>query len=291
MPQRMRNTQQLQRILSEFEVLDHSRAFFTMNFTFRSGSINYRGDLLFVCKTKTKVPQPVSAGSATKLNFLKSNSKLCQSDVVDFAAEIINGDSFHLAKSSLHFFTMESNEMRADDALTKTLKKDFMFFQGCAMEYKLKTDPQLDFLSMLEHNSNVAKKHGRSNVAMLWNLVKMVYKTAPSKRQHVNYLTTQNSNQSSSGLSGITRASGSFGTAGIGMVSSNGASITNIHPDGAGDHPVQGNFGGSSNDDLLDTSDQNGIITVPPKIAVPDLEVEVTRRNLSCYFCSAFFSL
>lgn len=247
----------------------------------QSGSINYRGDLLFVYKTKAKpAPMTLNSGSATKLNLFKKP----MIDTVDSSSLPVD-DSFHLAKSSLHYFTMESNElametMRMDDALTKTLKKDFMFFHGCAIDYKLKTDQQLDFIAMLDYNSNVAKKHGRANVAMLWNLVKMIYKTAPLKRNHVNHLTSQTSNQSSSALSGITRASGSFGTSGIGMMSSNGASNNNIHPEGGGDHPAQSLFGGSSNDDLLEQTDQNGGITIP-KVSVPDLEVEVFDENMN----------
>lgn len=248
----------------------------------QSGSINYKGDLLFVSKTKAKpVAQPMtpSSGSATKLNFLKKSTQ----DVVD-SAEVMPADSFHLAKSSLHFFTMESNEMamemmKVDDALTKTLKKDYMFFRGCAAEYKLKTDQQMDFLAMLDFNANVARVHGRANVSMLWNLVKMIFKTAPSKRQ-VNHLTSQTSNQSSSGLSGITRASGSFGTSGIGMTTSNNASSNNIHPDGSFENPAQSIFGGSLNDDLLETIDQNGAITIP-KVSIPDLEVEVFDENMN----------
>lgn len=244
----------------------------------QSGSINYRGDLLFVCKTKAKPAVPITmpnSGSATKLNIFKKPTV----DTVDSAA-----DSFHLAKSSLHYFTMESNEqaletIRMDDALTKTLKKDFMFFRGCAIEYKLKTDQQLDFLAMLEHNGNVAKRHGRANVAMLWNLVKMIYKTAPLKRNHVNHLTSQTSNQSSSALSGITRASGSFGTSGLGMMASN-ASNNNIHLDGSGDHAAQNLFGGSSNDDLIEPIELNGGILIP-KVSVSDLEVEVCDESMN----------
>lgn len=245
----------------------------------QSGSINFRGDLLFVSKTKSKpTHQSIpSTGSASKLPFLKKSSH----DTVD-SSELTFGDSFHLAKSSLHFFTMDSNEMamesmRIDDAVTKTLKKDFLFFQGCASDYKLKPDAQLDFLALLDHNSNVARKHGRSNVSMLWNLVKMIYKTAPIKR-HVNHLSSQTSNQSSSALSGITRASGSFGTAGLGLTSSHGASSNNIHPDGQSEHQAQ-LLNGSSNDDLLDTMEQ-GAITIP-KVAVPDLEVEVFDENMN----------
>lgn len=247
----------------------------------QSGSINYRGDLLFVCKTKTR-PVPAltpSSGSATKLNFLK---KTCI-DTVD-SAEVQNVDSFHLAKSSLHFFTMESNEvameaLKIDDALTKTLKKDFMFFEGCASEYKLRTDAETDFIGMLDFNSNVAKNHGRGNVSMLWNLVKMVYKTAPLKRHAVTHLTSQISNQSSSALSGITRASGSFGTAGLGMMSSHGASTNNIHPDGSGDQ-VQNLLNGSANDESQTEVLETGGITVP-RVAIPDLEVEVFDENMN----------
>lgn len=248
----------------------------------QSGSINYRGDLLFVSKTKSKPAAPAipTSNSATKLNFLKKPTQ----DTVD-SADASSADSFHLAKSSLHYFTMESNEaamelMKIDDALTKTLKRDFIFFRGCASDYKLRTDQHMDFLSMLEFNSNVARVHGRGNVSMLWNLVKMVYKTAPSKLNQVNHLSSQVSNQSSSGLSALTRASGSFGTAGIGMMSSHGASNNNIHPDGLLENPAQSVFGGSSNDDFLDTIDQNGAITVP-KVLIPDLEVEVFDENMN----------
>lgn len=238
----------------------------------QSGSINYRGDLLFVCKTKPKPPATIPpSGSATKLNFLKKASL----DTVD-SGSIVLSDSFHLAKSSLHFFTMESNEaametMKIDDAVTKTLKKDYLFFRGCAIDYKLQSS---EFLAMLDFNASVAKKHGRANVAMLWNLVKMIYKTAPSKQRHVNHLTSQISNQSSSGVSGITRASGSFGTSGLGMMSSNGASNNNIHPD------VEHANDGSSNDDLLDPVETSGAITVP-KVSIPDLEVEVFDENMN----------
>lgn len=246
----------------------------------QSGSINFRGDLLFVSKIKPKPTHQStsSIGSASKLPFLKKSS-VGAVDTVD-SAELAFSDSFHLAKSSLHFFTMDSTDMametmRIDDAVTKTLKKDFLFFQGCATDYKLKPDAQLDFLALLDYNSNVARKHGRSNVSMLWNLVKMIYKTAPT-RSHVNHLTSQTSNQSSSGLSAITRASGSFGTAGLGLNSSHGASSNNIQPDGQSEQAQLLN--GSSNDDLLDPD--QGPITIP-KVAVPDLEVEVFDENMN----------
>lgn len=230
---------------------------------------------MFVCKNKTKPVPPTISSSTTKINFLKKSNI----DTVD-SSEVAKNDTFHLAKSSLHFYTIESNEMETmknDDALTKTLKKEFMFFQGCAAEYKLKTDSQMDFLSLLDYNSNIAKKHGRGNVSMLWNLVKMAYKTVPLKRTHVSHLISQNSNQSSSALSGITRASGSFGNAGIGNLSANGVSnLNNIHPDGSGDHPAQSIFGGSTND--LDTESTG--ITIP-KVSISDLEVEVFDENVN----------
>lgn len=240
----------------------------------QSGSINFKGDLLFVCKTKPKLSAPAipPSGSATKLNFLKKSSI----DTVDSSSIV---DSFHQAKSSLHFFTMESNElametMKIDDAVTKTLKKDFMFFRGCAVDYKLQSN---EFLPMLDYNASVAKKHGRANVAMLWNLVKMIYKTAPSKQRYqVNHLTSQVSNQSSSALSGITRASGSFGTSGLAMMSSVSASNNNIHPEGAGDQVPNG----VASEDQLESTDQGGGIVVP-KVAIPDLEVEVFDENMN----------
>ena len=121
-------------------------------------------------------------------------------------------DEFHLAKSTLHFFT--DNTKLDDVPLTKTLHKDFQFFVACANEYKLKSSNFQEFLEILEHNAQVARKFGRPNVAMLWNLVKMAYKTLPPLPKIVNNFTSQTSNQSSSNVSGITRG-GSFGTAGL----------------------------------------------------------------------------
>jgi hypothetical protein len=64
-------------------------------------------------------------------------------------------------------------------------------------------------------------------------------------------------------------------------MSSHGASSNNIHPDGQNDHPAQ-LFNGTSNDDLLDTMEQGGAITIP-KVAVPDLEVEVFDENMNMH--------
>lgn len=245
----------------------------------QSSTINFKGDFLFVSKVKPKPsvsPILPSSGSTTKLNFLKKTSI----DTVD-SASLEKFDTFHLAKSSLHYFTMDSVEvaveaMKIDDAVPKTLKKDFMFFSGCAIDYKLTIDDEDgDFLTLFEYNANVAKKHGRANVAILWNFVKMIYKTAPPKqRPHITHLTSQNSNQSSSAQSGLTRASGSFGNAGIvaGLVSSNNASSNTINPDNSIEQ-VQVTLNGSANDDLLESSEN--CIIVPKVAQIPDLEVEV----------------
>lgn len=254
----------------------------------QSSSINFKGDFLFVSKVKPKPsvsPILPSSGSTTKLNFLKKTSI----DTVD-AASLEKFDTFHLAKSSLHYFTMEMRNsidiaveaMKIDDAVPKTLKKDFMFFSGCASDYKLKLnddDEDGDFLTLFEYNASVAKKHGRANVAILWNFVKMIYKTAPPiRRPHMTHLTSQNSNQSSSALSGLTRASGSFGNAGIvAGLTSNNASSNAINPENSLEQ-IQMTLNGSANDDLMENAE--GCIMVP-KVAIPDLEVEVLDENIN----------
>lgn len=251
----------------------------------QSSSINFKGDFLFVSKVKPKPsvsPIIPSSGSTTKLHFLKKASI----DTVD-AASLEKFDTFHQVKSTLNYFTMDSVEaaveaMKIDDAVSKTLKKDFMFFKGCAMDYKFKLDENEDgdFLTLFDYNANVAKKHGRANVAILWNLVKTVYKTAPPKqRPHMTHLTSQNSNQSSSALSGLTRASGSFGNAGLtnGMITGHNVSSSTINPENSSEQ-VQTNLNGSSNDDLLENLE--GFITIP-KVAGPDLEVEVLDESVS----------
>lgn len=251
----------------------------------QSSSINFKGDFLFVSKVKPKPsvsPVIPSSGSTTKLNFLQS--KKASIDTVD-AASLEKFDTFHLVKSTLNYFTMDSVEvaveaMKIDDAVSKTLKKDYMFFKGCATDYKLQLEEheEGDCLTLMEYNANVAKMHGRANVAILWNLVRTIYKTAPPKqRPHMTHLTSQNSNQSSSALSGLTRASGSFGNAGnaAGMITSHKVSSNAINPENSSEQ-IQTNLNGSSNDDLLD----EGPITVPTVI-IPDLEVEVLDENVS----------
>jgi WD40 repeat protein len=161
----------------------------------QSTTISPRGEILFVCKAKIKTVAPVMTTSSSGIKLFKKTA----GDTVDGA--VVNGapaspslyEQFHLAKSSLHFFSDDgssshaslavSGNMRIDDAaLTKTLHKDFHFFTGCAKEYRLKADDK-NFLEMLEHNANVARKYGRPNVSMLWNLVKMIYKSTPMQRQ------------------------------------------------------------------------------------------------------------
>lgn len=258
----------------------------------QSGSINFRGDLFFVHKTKTKpIPTSIpSSGSATKLNFLKKSQDQVDSGGI---TSLQNDETFHLAKSVLHYFTQKDSDdsldavnslSKIDDALTKALKKDFLFFRGCAREYRLKVTEHQNFLELCEHNANVARKYGRLNVSVLWNMVKMIYKTMPLKESKKgmtgpiksnNRLSAQNSNQSSAGLqNGINlRRSGSFGTSGLGISTAVNGSSNNINPDG-NDLQSQSIFGGSSNDDLLDAIEPSGFIQMP-KVPIPDLDVDV----------------
>ncbi|KAL7014207.1 hypothetical protein ACKWTF_015799 [Chironomus riparius] len=246
----------------------------------QSAAINPKGEILFVSKSKVKT-QPVltSSSSSLKLSILSSAKKLSQ-DTVDAAVPESTHEQFHLAKSSLHYFTDQCEQPLSaisDVALTKTLHKDYIFFVKCAKEYKLKPEGQLDFLDMLEHNSLVARKYGRPNVAMLWNLVKMIYKSTPQKKQAVNNLLTQTSNQSSSEQSAITRG-GSFGTAGLAILNGSNGNVTANHV-GSGENI-------SSNDEILNDSNEIGLITVP-KVPVPDIEVEIfddgmAQNELDC---------
>jgi len=117
---------------------------------------------------------------------------------------------------------------------------------------------------------NVARKHEHPSVAMLWNLVKMIYKSTPQKKQPVNNLLTQTSNQSSSEQSAITRG-GSFGTAGIAMLNGSNGNVTVNHV-GSGENI-------SSNEEVLNDSNEIGSITVP-KVPIPDIEVEIFDDSL-----------
>lgn len=160
----------------------------------QSTTISPRGEILYVCKSKVKAVPPTNV-MTTSSSGLKLFKKSSTSDTVDAATSAPTHEPFHLAKSSLHYFSdandannngsgvMAMGNLRIDDsALTKTLHKDFNFFTGCAKEYRLKTDEK-NFLETLEHNANVARKYGRSNISMLWNLVKMIYKSTPLKHQ------------------------------------------------------------------------------------------------------------
>lgn len=243
----------------------------------QSAAINPRGEILYVSKSKYKT-QPVmtTSSSGLKLGLLSSAKKASQ-DTVDAAVPESTHEQFHLAKSSLHFFTNKSEQAIYDVALTKTLSKDFNFFTGCARDYRYKPDTFNDFLEMLEHNSHVARRNGRPNVAMLWNLVKMVFKSAPQKKQTVNNLLTQISNQSSSEQSAITRG-GSFGTAGLAILNGSNGNMTG-NQIGSGENI-------SSNDEILNDSNEIGSITVP-KVPIPDLEVEIfddsgTQNSVDC---------
>lgn len=79
-----------------------------------------------------------------------------------------------------------------DPLATTNLHKDFAAFKGLAKEYLLwgKTLSEL-----CEHNAEIAKKHGKSNVAMLWKFVKNQY-SLPKLNQNTFELRNANINQS-----------------------------------------------------------------------------------------------
>lgn len=73
------------------------------------------------------------------------------------------------------------------------MHKDFAAFKGLAKEYLLwgKTLSEL-----CDHNAEIAKKYGKSNVAMLWKFVKNQY-TLPKLNQNTFELRNANSSQNS----------------------------------------------------------------------------------------------
>ncbi|CAO1423711.1 unnamed protein product [Diamesa hyperborea] len=271
----------------------------------QSGSINFRGDLLFVCKTKVKPPTLPISNSSNKLNFLQT--KKIPQDTVD---AVINHDQFHLAKSALHYYTqkddpetaIEAIGSKSDDALKSTLMKDYLFLKGCAMEYKLKPDDDVTFFDLCDHNAAIAKKYGRPNVFMLWNFVKMIYSSVASvettRDVSNNRLSAQNSNQSTNGQNGVvlTRASGSFGQSGLGGSTTNTSSTNLNNSDDKilindGVQLANNLFNGSAGDDVLDSNiEVNG--TTPGAVVIPKSldelnvgifdETDLTIDNIDC---------
>ncbi|KAG5666801.1 hypothetical protein PVAND_014811 [Polypedilum vanderplanki] len=236
-------------------------------------TISPRGDILFVCKAKIKSQPQVMTTSSTIPKLFKKTTN----DTVDGVINAIPSspslhEQFHLAKSSLHYFSDDGSNNRKisvgqhakidDSALTKTLQKDYNFFTGCAKEYRLKSDEK-NFLEMLEHNANVARKYGRPNVSMLWNLVKMIYRSTPLREPTSNpslnvvNFTTQNSNDSS-----ISRV-GSFGTSGLTTNENNNINILD---------QIGSRENISSTDELLNDPNE---FQIPKAIVSSDLEVEV----------------
>ena len=64
------------------------------------------------------------------------------------------------------------------------LSRDFIIFKGCAKEYKLHGE---NLAEICEHNSKVARKYSRHNVALLWQLVKELYS---NNNANINAITT-----------------------------------------------------------------------------------------------------
>lgn len=58
------------------------------------------------------------------------------------------------------------------------MNKDYISFNGCAKEYILQGK---SLAEMCDHNADVARKYGKSNVCFLWRFVKNQYAIAPSK--------------------------------------------------------------------------------------------------------------
>lgn len=83
-------------------------------------------------------------------------------------------DQFYLAKSNLQNLYQPSIPALTKDSDRPNLFKDYIYIQGCAKEYILsgKTISEL-----CDHNSNVAKKYGKSDVSLIWNFVKKMYST------------------------------------------------------------------------------------------------------------------
>lgn len=121
-------------------------------------TINPRGEILYVCKSKQKTqPQMTTSSSSLKLGqIIPIAKKIITTDAVDSSSvdgTVPNEDEFHLTKSTLHFFT--DNTKLDDVALTKTLHKDYQFFISCAEEYKLKSANFQELLDVLDHNAQV----------------------------------------------------------------------------------------------------------------------------------------
>jgi hypothetical protein len=115
---------------------------------------------------------------------------------------------FHIAKSLLLYYRTKPQQSNMKDVTKTSLLKDYTAFRGCALEYILKGSNLSD---ICDHNANVAKKFGKTNVSFLWNLVKQLYSSLSVnnklEQRHSNtsqnmanrLMMAQNSNQSSSG--------------------------------------------------------------------------------------------
>lgn len=208
---------------------------------------------------------------------MNRNTKKSTADTVDAS---MPSDQFHLAKSTLHNFSTQqaqlssqSSKLLMDTTLRNTLMKDYQFFEGCAQEYKLSG---LNFYDLFDHNANVAKKYGNSNVYTLWIYVKNCFALLPNDyKEHVNQqniqnrLSAQNSNQSSGGQS----FAGAF----------SGATLTGKITEKDEKTLLNDNNISSSNDDLHDNpenslnADQTNSSTTPSLIID---STELTSDNI-----------
>lgn len=84
--------------------------------------------------------------------------------------------------NELSIFNLVFVKQPVEADTSKTLQqKDYHSLRECAREYILNGKPLLD---MCEHNARVARKIGKTNVAMLWTFVKIMYSALPKQYHH-----------------------------------------------------------------------------------------------------------
>lgn len=116
----------------------------SLNANPQGASINFRGDLVFANKLKPLVKPGT--------------------DVVD-SGQCEKAEQFHLAKSSLVSYS--SSPGKED---SKSFR-EYLALKGFAMEYKLAGN----LIDICDHNTEVAKRYSKPNVAMLWQWVKQFF--------------------------------------------------------------------------------------------------------------------
>lgn len=117
-------------------------------------SLNLTGDIQFSYKAKNIITTSVPQSTRTSFISTGKQQRIKQQTV---------NDQFHLAKSCLINYTSKQQS---------TLYKDFNSFHGCAREYILSGK---SLTEMCEHNSQIARHYGKSNVCLLWKFVKNQY--------------------------------------------------------------------------------------------------------------------